>query len=93
MDGVDGACVTPAASVTASLLLVLVLPLLVQDLKDRNLALGKKYGATHAYKLPHAHASTMEAVKADFPDGFDIVVGGAAGAGAAPSHMRARLAL
>ena len=44
------------------------------DLKDRNLDLAKVYGASHVYKLPHEHASTMDAVGAKFPEGFDIVV-------------------
>lgn len=48
--------------------------LVVTDIKARNLALGAKYGASHTYRLPNAHASTMDAVGADFPDGFDIVV-------------------
>lgn len=48
--------------------------LAVTDLKDRNLELAKKYGASHAYKLAHAHAPTMDHVGTDFPSGFDIVV-------------------
>ena len=48
--------------------------LAVTDLKDRNLQLAKKYGATHAYKLPHAHAATMDHLSADHPRGFDVVV-------------------
>lgn len=48
--------------------------LAVTDLKDANLALAKKYGATHAYKIPHEHARTMDTVGADFPDGFDVII-------------------
>ncbi len=48
--------------------------LVVTDLKDRNLALARKYGATHAYKVPSADASTMDVVRDEFPDGFDVVV-------------------
>jgi len=48
--------------------------LAVTDLKDKNLELAKKYGATHTYKLPHADARTMDAAEADFPDGFDVVI-------------------
>ena len=48
--------------------------LAVTDLKDRNLQLAKKYGATHAYKMPSADASTMSVARRDFPDGFDVVV-------------------
>lgn len=48
--------------------------LAVTDLKDRNLELAQKYGATHVYKLPSADASTMETVGRDFPNGFDVVV-------------------
>ena len=48
--------------------------LAVTDLKERNLALAKKYGASHAYRIPHAHAPTMDTLRADHPEGFDIVV-------------------
>jgi threonine dehydrogenase-like Zn-dependent dehydrogenase len=48
--------------------------LVVTDLFDEKLALARKYGATHTYKLPNEHASTMEVVGQDFPDGFDVVI-------------------
>ena len=48
--------------------------LAVTDLKDRNLELARKYGATHTYKLPAADAPTMDTIGDDFPDGFDVVV-------------------
>lgn len=48
--------------------------LVVTDLFDEKLALAKKYGATHAYKLPSADARTMDVVGRDFPDGFDVVI-------------------
>jgi threonine dehydrogenase-like Zn-dependent dehydrogenase len=48
--------------------------LVVTDLKQRNLELAKKYGATHTYMLPSEHASTMATVGKDFPDGFEVVI-------------------
>lgn len=48
--------------------------LVVTDLKDANLALAKKYGATHCYKIPHEHARTMDIVGKDFPNGFEVVI-------------------
>ena len=48
--------------------------LAVTDLKPDNLELAKKYGATHAYQVPAADTPTMDVVRGDFPDGFDIVV-------------------
>ncbi|HJN08093.1 MAG TPA: alcohol dehydrogenase catalytic domain-containing protein [Pirellulaceae bacterium] len=48
--------------------------LVVTDLKDCNLQLARKYGATHVYKMPSAQAPTMDTVRSDFPNGFDVVV-------------------
>jgi threonine dehydrogenase-like Zn-dependent dehydrogenase len=48
--------------------------LVVTDLKDRNLALARKYGATHTYKIEGEHGSSWEAVKKDFPEGFEVVI-------------------
>jgi threonine dehydrogenase-like Zn-dependent dehydrogenase len=48
--------------------------LVVTDTKDRNLALAKKYGATGCYKIPQESTPTMEVLKKDYPDGFDIVI-------------------
>lgn len=48
--------------------------LVVTDLKDRNLALAKKYGATDTYKVPTPDTPTWDVVGKDFPDGFDIVI-------------------
>jgi threonine dehydrogenase-like Zn-dependent dehydrogenase len=48
--------------------------LVVTDLFDEKLALAKKYGATHTYKMPNEHANTMDIVGKDFPDGFDVVI-------------------
>ncbi|MFX0099759.1 MAG: zinc-binding dehydrogenase [Candidatus Hodarchaeota archaeon] len=48
--------------------------LVVTDLFDEKLNLAKKYGATHAYKLPSPDTPTMDYVGKDFPDGFDIVI-------------------
>jgi len=48
--------------------------LVVTDLFDEKLELARKYGATHTYKLPDEHARTMDAVRHDFPNGFDVVI-------------------
>lgn len=48
--------------------------LVVTDLKERNLELAKKYGATHTYKIPTPDTPTMDIVGEDFPDGFEIVI-------------------
>jgi threonine dehydrogenase-like Zn-dependent dehydrogenase len=48
--------------------------LVVTDLKERNLSIARRYGATHAYRLPSPDADTMRVVRSDFPDGFDVVV-------------------
>jgi threonine dehydrogenase-like Zn-dependent dehydrogenase len=38
------------------------------------LALARQYGATHTYKIPSIEARTMDIVRQDFPDGFDVVI-------------------
>jgi len=48
--------------------------LVVTDLNESKLILGKKYGATHTYQIPSPQERTMNVVKEDFPDGFDIVI-------------------
>jgi len=48
--------------------------LAVTDLKQRNLDLARKYGATHTYRIPAAQTPTMQVVGRDFPDGFEVVV-------------------
>jgi threonine dehydrogenase-like Zn-dependent dehydrogenase len=48
--------------------------LVVTDLHDKKLKLAKKYGATHAYRIPDPDTPTMEVVGSDFPDGFDVVI-------------------
>ncbi len=48
--------------------------LVVTDLKQRNLNLAKKYGATHTYLIPTPETPTMDIVGNDFPDGFDVVI-------------------
>jgi len=48
--------------------------LAVTDLKERNLEMARRYGATHTYRLPSADARTMDHAGADFPDGFDVVI-------------------
>lgn len=48
--------------------------LAVTDLRPRNLELARAYGATHTYLLPDAHTPTMELARADFPDGFEVVI-------------------
>jgi len=48
--------------------------LAVTDLKPRNLELARRYGATHTYQLSDTKASTMDALREDFPDGFEVVI-------------------
>lgn len=48
--------------------------LVVTDMKDRNLELARKYGATKTYKVPSENTPTKEVVGKDYPDGFDIVI-------------------
>ena len=48
--------------------------LVVTDLSQKKLDLAIKYGATHTYKIPNHEMNTMDVVKKDFPDGFDVVV-------------------
>lgn len=48
--------------------------LAVTDLRSRNLELACKYGATHAYHLPSPDAPARRYTKADFPEGFDVVI-------------------
>ncbi len=48
--------------------------LAVTDLSPAKLALARKYGATHAYRLPNGGARTMDYAGRDFPDGFDVVI-------------------
>jgi threonine dehydrogenase-like Zn-dependent dehydrogenase len=48
--------------------------LVVTDLREPNLELAKRYGATHASRIPEADTPTMSVVGDDFPDGFDVVI-------------------
>ncbi len=48
--------------------------LVVTDLKQRNLDLARKYGASHTYLIPTPGTPTMEIVGKDFPEGFDVVI-------------------
>ena len=48
--------------------------LVVTDLKQANLDLAARYGATHTYRIPTPDTPTMEIVGHDFPDGFDVVI-------------------
>lgn len=48
--------------------------LVVTDLREHNLELARKYGATHTYGIPEETTPTMDVVGGDFPDGFDVVV-------------------
>ena len=66
--GVSGLMLTQVLSLYSPKALV------VTDLKDRNLELAKRYGATHTYKIPTPDTPTMDVVGKDFPDGFDIVI-------------------
>lgn len=66
--GVSGLVLTQVLSLYSPKALV------VTDLKQRNLDLARKYGATHTYRIPTPQTPTMDVVGADFPDGFDVVV-------------------
>ena len=48
--------------------------LAVTDLKERNLSLAARYGATHTYLIPTPETPTMSVLGRDFPDGFDVVI-------------------
>lgn len=48
--------------------------LVVTDLRQRNLDLARKYGATHVYRIPTPDMPTMQVVGKDFPEGFEVVV-------------------
>ena len=48
--------------------------LVVTDLKNENLELAKKYGATHTYQIPNESTTTMEVLSKDHPEGFDVVI-------------------
>ncbi|WP_027094410.1 sorbitol dehydrogenase [Cohnella thermotolerans] len=66
--GVSGLAMTQVVSLFSPRNLV------VTDLFDEKLALARKYGATHTYKLPSPETRTMDIVGRDFPDGFDVVI-------------------
>lgn len=48
--------------------------LVCTDLKDKNLEMARKYGATHTYKLPAKDTPTKEVLGKDFPNGFDVII-------------------
>ena len=48
--------------------------LVVCDLHDYNLELAAHYGATETYKIDPNAEDPYAAIKADFPDGFDVVI-------------------
>lgn len=48
--------------------------LVVTDIKQRNLDFAKKYGATKTYLLPSTDTATLDAIKDDYPEGFDVVI-------------------
>jgi threonine dehydrogenase-like Zn-dependent dehydrogenase len=66
--GVSGLILTQVVKLFSPKLLA------VTDLKERNLRLAERYGATRTYRIPSPEAPTMELVAADFPDGFDVVI-------------------
>lgn len=66
--GVSGLILTQVVSLYSPKCLV------VTDVYDKKLALARRYGATHTYKLPSADTSNFEMLKKDFPDGFDVVI-------------------
>ena len=66
--GVSGLMLTQVMSLYSPMVLA------VTDLKDRNLEFARRYGATHTYKVPSPDTPTIDVVKEDFPEGFDIVI-------------------
>ena len=66
--GLSGLMLTQVMSLYSPMVLA------VTDLKDRNLEFARRYGATHTYKVPSPDTPTIDVVKEDFPDGFDIVI-------------------
>ncbi len=48
--------------------------LVCTDLDPAKLELARKYGATHTYLLGSKDEPTMDQARADFPDGFDVVI-------------------
>lgn len=66
--GVSGLVLTQVASLFSPKALA------VTDLKQRNLSIAKRYGATHVYQVPAPDAPTVSVTGKDFPDGFDVVI-------------------
>ncbi len=66
--GVSGLVMTQAAALFSPRSLV------VTDLKEKNLELAKRYGATHTYQLSGEDAQSMDTLRAEFPDGFEAVI-------------------
>lgn len=48
--------------------------IVVTDIKQRNLDLAMKYGATRTCLLPSEDSNTMDYLGNDYPDGFDVVI-------------------
>lgn len=48
--------------------------LVVTDLQDHKLALARKYGATHTFKIPDPQTPTMDVIGEHFPDGLEVVI-------------------
>ncbi len=48
--------------------------LVVTDLFESKLKLSKKYGATHTFKLEDKDQPSMEVLRDEFPEGFDVVI-------------------
>lgn len=48
--------------------------LVVTDLKQKNLELARRYGATHAFQMPSADGMTMNVLREQFPLGFEVVI-------------------
>lgn len=48
--------------------------LAVTDLKEHNLSIAKRYGATHTFRIPSPETQTMRVAGNDFTDGFDVVI-------------------
>lgn len=48
--------------------------LVVTDLKEKNLELAKKYGASHTYQIPSEDSPTMAVLGEEHAEGFDVVI-------------------
>jgi len=66
--GVSGLVMTQVAHLYSPRALV------VTDLHERNLALARRYGATHCYRATGPEVPSADLIAKDFPDGCDVVI-------------------